>query len=174
MEPEKLTAAEAAAEKQRKEDLAAEIKRKDDVELKLFAQQIGIDADKHPKREDLQAAIELKAEEDAAAGRKAIRDADEEQAKSVATEEDRRTASARAVRALDAEFCRQVPQEAYSGSFEPGEAHPRFGGEYEVPNGKYRRTGSEWVFEFRKKRLISAVRATAANNYGGEGVKAVD
>ncbi|MFT4115428.1 hypothetical protein [Bradyrhizobium sp.] len=174
MDPEKLTAAEEAAEKQRKEGLAAEIKRKDDVELNLFAQQIGVDATKYPKREDLEAAIELKAEQDAAAGRKAIRDADQQQADSVAGEEDKRSMHARAVRALDAEFCRQVPQEAFSGSFDPGEEHPRFGGEYNVPDGKYRRTGSEWVFEFKKKRLVGAVRANEANSYGGKNVKHVD
>lgn len=175
IEADKLNAAEQASEDQRKADLAGDIERKDDVELKLFAVQLGVpDADKIAKRADLVAAIELKTEADAAAGRKALRAMEAEEAASVAAENDKRPPSSRVIRALNAEFCRDVPQEGRAGSFEPDDGHPRFGGGYDVPDGKYRVTGSDWVFEIRKKKLAAAVMATEANRYGGKGVIAVD
>lgn len=171
---ETMTAAELAAEKQRKADLALQMDRMDDTELKLFAVRVGVEPDKTPARKDLIAAIELKAEADAAAGRKAIRDMDEEEAKRVADEDDKRPAASRILRSLNAEFCRDIPQAGRAGSFEPEDDDPRFGGDYEVPNGKYRVVGSEWTFLIAKKKLVSAERATEGNKYGGKGVIAID
>lgn len=172
---EKTTPSEQVAEKQRKADLAAEIERKDDVELRMFAQQIGVtDVEKITARKDLVAAVELKAEVDAAAGRQAIRDMESEEASSVAGQDDKRLPTARILRALNAEFCRDIPQEARAGGFEPGDDDARFGGDYDVPDGKYRVLGSEWVFEIRKKKLAGAARATEKNHYGGKDVKAVE
>ncbi len=171
---ETMTAAEQQAEKQRKADLAAEMARMDEVELKLLAARAGVEADKYPKREDLIAAIELKAEADAATGRQALRDLEEEEKNSVATEDDRRPPATRIIRALNAEFCSDIPQEGRGGSFEPDEDHPRFGGDYDVPNGKYRVSGSEWLFLIHKKKLQAVERATEANKYGGKHVIAID
>jgi hypothetical protein len=75
---------------------------------------------------------------------------------------------------LNAEFCRDIPQEGRHGSFEPEEDHPRFGGDYDVPNGKYRVAGSEWLFLIHKKKLQGAERATEANKWGGKHVIAID
>ena len=171
---EKMTRAEKAAEKQRKADLAAEMERMDDNELKMLAQRAGVDASQHPERKDLVAAIELKAEADAAAGRAAIRDMEEQEGQSVANEDVNRPESSRIIRALNAEFCRDIPQEGRAGSFEPDEDHPRFGGDYDVPNGKYRVTGSEWLILIHNKKLMGIERATEANKYGGKHVIAVD
>lgn len=174
MDNEKMTAAEQRAEKRRKADLSAQIGRMDEVELGLFAQQVGVDASKTPAREDLIAAIELKAEVDAAAGRQALRDMEAEETVSVADEDSRRPAASRIIRALNAEFCRDIPQEGRHGSFEPDEDHPRFGGDYDVPNGKYRVVGSDWLFLIHRNKLQGAELATEKNNYGGKHVIAID
>ena len=171
---DKMTAAEIAAENQRKTDLAGEIERKDDVELKLFAGRVGVDADKYSVRADLVAAIELKAEADAAAGRKALKDMEDEEALKVAGEDDARPPQARVLRTLNAEFCKDIPQDGRHGTFEPSDGDIRFGGDYNVPNGKYRVAGSEWVFDIQKKKLVSAIRASEQNKYGGKGVIAID
>jgi hypothetical protein len=170
----KMTPAELADEKKRKAGLAAEIERMDDTELKLLAARVGVDPATTPERKDLVAAIELKAEADAAAGRQAIRDMDEQERTAVSDEDSKRPATARIIRALNAEFCRDIPQEGRHGSFEPDEDHPRFGGDYDVPNGKYRVSGSEWLILIHKKKLQGIERATEKNNYGGRHVIAVD
>lgn len=170
----KMTAGELADEKTRKEGLAAAMARMDDTELKLLALRAGVEADKYPKREDLIAAIELKAEADATLGRQALREMDEREAAAVSVEDSKRPASARIIRALNAEFCRDVPQAGRHGSFEPDEDDVRFGGDYDVPNGKYRVSGSEWLILIHKKKLQGIERATEQNNYGGKHVIAVD
>ena len=170
----KMTSVELADEKNRKEGLAAAMARMDDTELKLLAARAEVEADKYPKREDLIAAIELKAEADAAIGRKALREMDEQEATAVSAEDSKRPATARIIRALNAEFCRDIPQEGRHGSFEPDEDHPRFGGDYDVPNGKYRVSGSEWLILIHKKKLQGIERATEKNNYGGRHVIAVE
>lgn len=175
MSDEKLTAVEQAAEKARKADLAADLARKDPTELKLLAQQIGVvDADKIEKPEDLKAAIELKAEADAAAGRQRIRDMEAEEAESVGDEDANRPSTSRIIRALNAEFCRDIPQEGRHGSFEPDGDDPRFGGDYDVSNGKYRVVGSEWLFLIHRKKLQAVERAGDVNKYGGKYVIAID
>lgn len=174
MGTEKLTSAEQAAEKTRKAELAAEIERMDDTELALLAKRAGVDPAAFPKRPDLVAAIELKAEQDAALGRQALRDMDEGENRKVLAEDDRRAPTARILRALNAEFCRDIPQEGRAGSFAPDDGDVRFGGEYDVPDGKYRVGGSDWVFEITKKKLAGAVLASEANRYGGKGVIAVE
>jgi hypothetical protein len=170
MGKEQITSAEQQAEKQRKADLAAEISRMDDTELALLAKRIGVEPEKSQKREDLVAEVELKAEADAAAGRQAIRAMEEEEGAFVADEDSRRPAVSRIIRALNATFCGDIPQEGRHGSFEPDEDHPRFGGDYDVPNGKYRVAGSEWMFVIHKKKLMSAESATEANKWGGKHV----
>jgi hypothetical protein len=173
--PEKMTAAEQQAEKQRKQDLAAEIERMDDVELRMLAVRIKVpEVDKLTARKELVDAVESKAEADAALGRQAIRDMEAEEDGKVSSEDARRPATSRILRALNAEFCRDIPQEGRGGHFDPGDDHPRFGGSYDVPDGKYRVTGSEWVFEIKKKKLAGALQASEANKYGGKGVIAVD
>lgn len=174
MGTETMTAAEKQAEKKRKDDLAAEISRMDDVELGLLAKRAGVDAEKFPKREDLIAAIELKAEADAADGREALRNMEAEEQAFVADEDLRRPAVNRIIRALNAEYCRDIPPEGRHGSFEPDDDHPRFGGDYDVPNGKYRVVGSNWLFLIHKKKLQGAEIATEANKYGGKHVIAIE
>ncbi len=174
MGTETMTAAEIGAEKQRKADLAAEIERMDDTELKMLAQRMGVDPAATPARKDLVAAVELKAEADAALGRQKIREMEAEEEASIANEDTRRPASARIIRALNAEFCRDIPQDGRGGSFEPEEGDPRFGGDYDVPNGKYRVTGSEWLISIHKKKLMGIERASEANKYGGKHVIPID
>lgn len=171
---ETMTSNEQQAEKRRKADLAAEMKRMDDVELRLLAARVGVAADDTTKRDDLIAAIDLKAEADAAAGRQKIRDIEAEEGKTVEEEDAKRPATSRIIRGLNAEFCRDIPQEGRSGSFEPDEDHPRFGGDYDVPNGKYRVAGSEWLFLIHKKKLQGVERASEANKYGGKHVTEID
>lgn len=173
MGTETMTAAEVQAEKQRKADLSVQIERMDDVELNLFAKRIGVEPEKM-KRADLVAAVELKAEADAADGRQAIRDMETEEGEFVANEDVNRPASARIIRALNFEFCKDIPQAGRAGSFEPDSDDPRFGGDYDVKNGKYRVSGSEWLFLINNKKLISAERATEANKYGGKAVIAIE
>ena len=174
MADEKMTAAEIVAEKKRKADLAAEIERMDDTEIKMLAERVGVDPAATPARKDLVAAIELKAEADAAAGRQAIRDMEAEEGTAVADEDARRGPTARIVRALNADFCRDIPQDGRGGSFEPEEDDARFGGDYDVPNGKYRVTGSEWLISIHKKKLMGIERASEANKYGGKHVIPID
>lgn len=174
MAKEILTEAEKAADRQRKADLIASIERKDDVELNMFAKQIGLDPEKYSSRADLVTAIESLDEDNAAAGRQKIRDMETEEANSVASENDRRTAGSRIMHALNAEFCRDIPQEGRSGSFEPEDDDPRFGGDYDVPNGKYRVAGSEWLFLIAKKKIVSVERASERNKFGGKGVILID
>lgn len=165
----------AKAEEKRKKELHAELARKDAVELDIYAKELNIDISEAKTLEDKRAAIELHAEDEA---KKAIAEArikhmESEQGKSVASEDEKRDGAARALRQLNALFCRDIPQSARSGSFQPREDDALFGGDYEVPDGKYRVTGSEWVFQIRKKKLVDAVQATAANKYGGRDVIAV-
>lgn len=162
----------AAAEEKRKKDLHAELGRKDAVELDLYAKHLGIDIADAKTVEDKRAAIELHAEEQAkaAASEALIKHMEAEQGRKVAREDDSRDDAAKTVRQLNALFCRDIPQDARSGSFKPGKDDALFGGEYEVANGKYRVAGSDWVFEIRNRKLVNAVQATQANQYGGKGV----
>lgn len=170
-----MTASEQAAEKQRKADLAAELERKDKVELGLLAKKIGVPGhDKLHTRKDLIAAIEEKADADAAAGRQKIRDMEAEEGRFVAGQDDSRPQSSRVLRALNAEFCRDIPQEGRAGTFEPEDNDARFGGDYDAPDGKYRVVGSDWIFEIKGKKLASAIRASEQNRYGGRDVESVD
>lgn len=170
MSEETMTAAEISAEATRKAELAAEIKEMDDTQLAELAKRAEVDASAYPKREDLIAAIELKAEEDAAKGRQALRDIDAAQKAAVETEDTRRSEPARIIRALNAEWCREIPAEARGGHFEPDSDDPRFGGVYDVKNGKYRVAGSDWLFLIAGKRLVSAEFATEKNKWGGKAV----
>jgi hypothetical protein len=175
MKAETMTDAERAAEKARKEGLAAEMASMTDEQLADLATRAEVDAKAYPKRKDLIAAIELKAEADAAVGRQALREADEAQKKAVEDEDARRPAPSRIIVQLNAEFCRDMPEAARSsGAFEPDDGDPRFGGDYNVQNGKYRVVGSDWLFLIAGKRLVSAERATEANKWGGKAVIQVD
>ena len=164
----------AKAEAARKTDLAAKLARMDATELTLYANQIGARVEAQMSDEDIRAAIEL-TEENAAkaeADRVRIAQMEADEGDKIITENDGLDATSRAIRRLNTEFCRHVPQNAVGGSYEPGDDE-RFTGEYDVPNGKYRVTGSEWVFEIKKKALVSVVRAVPENNYGGKAVVAV-
>lgn len=165
----------AEIEDARKHDLAAKLKRMDVTELKIYAEKTGVDISSAPHRDDIVAAIELKEENDAkaAAAQKAIEDDEAAQARAIKDETDQRGPIERRIRALNGDFCRDVPQEARGGSFEPGEDHERFGGEYDVPDGRYRVTGSEWLFDIEDKRLARAQRATEQNRFGGNKVVAI-
>lgn len=165
----------AEIEEARQHDLAAKLKRMDVTELRLYAEKTGVDLSSAPHRDDIVAAIELKEENDAkaAAAQKAIEDDEKAQGEKIRDEADQRGPIERRVRALNAEFCRDVPQEARAGSFDPGEDHARFGGEYDVPDGRYRVVGSDWLFDIADKRVAGAQRATAQNNYGGKNVIAI-
>lgn len=170
-----MTDAERAAEQTRKAELAAEMQQMDDAQLAELAKRAEVDAKAHPKRDDLIAAIELKAEADAAEGRRAMRDADEKQKAAVEQEDAKRSEPARIIRALNAEFCREIPEAARaSGAFEPDDGDPRFGGDYNVKNGKYRVVGSNWLFLIAGKKLVSAELATEANKWGGKAVIPID
>jgi hypothetical protein len=165
----------AAAEEKRKKELHTELGRKDAVELDLYAKQLGIDISDAKTPEDKRAAIELQAEEQAKAAMAdaRIKHMESEQGRKVAREDDNRDDTAKIVRQLNALFCRDIPQDARSGSFKPGKDDALFGGEYDVADGKYRVAGSDWVFEIRKKKLAGAVQATQANQYGGKGVVSI-
>ncbi len=162
----------AAAEEKRKEDLHAELKRKDAVELDLYAKQHGIDLGEAKTVADKRAAIELHAEDEAkkAIGEQRIKHMESDQGKKVANEDQQRDDTARTMRQLNALFCRDIPQPARAGTFKPENGDVLFGGDYDVPDGKYRVAGSEWVFEIRKHKLVNALQASAANQYGGKGV----
>ncbi len=157
------------AEPKRKEELAAKLKRMDDTEVKLYAQKIGADITAAKDRADMEAAIELKEEDTAkaAAFKAAIEAEDAAQARAVATEADKRDPTERILRALNAEFCRDIPASARSGGFEPDDNDPRFGGDYDVANGRYRVSGSEYYFDIKGKKLVSAERAVPPD-FGGE------
>lgn len=171
---EKLTGAEQSAETKRKDELAAAIAAKDDVELKLFAKELDVpDVDKLSERKDLIAAIELHEEKVAGEHRARLRKMEDDEAAKVNGADDKRAPDAKAIRALNAEFCRALPEGSRSGQFEPGD-DARFTGDYSVKDGKYRVAGSDWVFEIRKGRLLRATRATPENGYGGKGVVAVE
>lgn len=169
-----LTSAEKSRIKDNVDGLEAEMKKMDDAAVKALAQRIDVPIEKYPERKDLEAAILLKAEADATAGVRRIRAMDEEEAAMIATSDDKRTEASRVVRRLHAEFTRDIPQEGRSGSYEPTEDDPRFGGDHPVPDGKYRPAGSDHIYEFKKKRLVGVTRATAGNDYGGKGVKSVE
>lgn len=159
------------AEAKRKADVTAAIERMDDVEVGLFAEKNGVDLAGLSTRVDKVAAIELKLDADAkaAADAAAIADIEADQADDIAAEDDGRDATARIIRRLNSEFCGDVPQAAREGGYEPDEGGA-FSGEYPVKDGRYRVVGSEWLFDFKKKRLVSANRASAANKFGGKGV----
>lgn len=169
--PDERVRAREDAEAKRKADLAAAIERMDDVELGLLASKNGVDIGGLTARADIVAAVEMKLDDDAkaAADAQALADIEADQASEIADEEDGRDATAKIVRRLNTEFCRDVPQAAREGSFEP-EDGGAFSGEYPVKDGRYRVVGSEWLFDFRKKRLALATRAAAANKFGGKGV----
>lgn len=165
----------AAAEEKRKKNLHEELKRKDATELKLYAQQHSFDLSGAETVADMRAKIELLAEEVAkkAATEEEIKHLEDEEMRKIAREGGDRDQVNKDLRALNALFCSAVPQAARDGSFEPEKGDPVFGGEYEIPNGKYRVVGSEWVFEIRKGKLAGVVRAAPQNGYGGKDVIAV-
>lgn len=169
------TKAAEAAEAKRKADLHAHLERKDGVELGLFAKEQGIDLTGVTATDDMRATIELHMEAEAkkAAADAAIRDMEAGEARKIAREAGGRDDTANTMRTLNALFCRDVPQGARAGSFKPAQDDALFGGEYDVPNGKYRVAGSEWVFEIKNDKLVNAVRATQQNQYGGKGVISV-
>lgn len=169
-----LTAAEQAQVKQAMDGLTAEVKTMDDAALKGLAAKIGVEAEKFPKRDDLETATLNKAHEDAIAGVKKIRAMDEEEAAMIATADDKRPEASRIIRRLHAEFTRDIPQDARGGVYEPDDDHPVFGGDHAVPDGKYRPAGADHIYQFKKKRLVSVYRADASNDYGGKGVQPVD
>lgn len=157
-------------------NLAEKLEKMDDTEIKLYAQQQGIDVAKVTDRAGLVAAIEQKASEAAAAAvaAKKLQDDEAAQAASIAGEEDRRSATDKVIRALNADFCRDVPPAARSGgTFEPDEGDPRFGGDYDVPNGRYRVVGSDHLFDVKGKKLVAVHRASAVNKWGGAKVVAI-
>lgn len=164
-----------AVETRRKADLHAELERKDTVELGLFAKDKGVDLGGAATDADMHAAIELHMEAEAkkAAADAAIKEIEAQEARSIARENDGRDDTARTLRALNAVFCSDVPQDARGGTFKPVKGDAVFGGDYDVPNGKYRVAGSEWVFEIKGDKLVGAVRATQQNQYGGKGVTSV-
>lgn len=172
---DKTKAAAEAAEAKRKSELHEELKRKDAVELGLFAKEHGIDLTGSTTPEDMRAAIELHMEDQAkkAAADQAIKDMEADQAKKIAKESGSRDDTAKTMRALNTLFCSNVPQDARAGSFKPEKGDEVFGGDYDVPNGKYRVAGSEWVFEIKNDKLVGAVRASQRNDYGGKGVISV-
>ena len=174
MSEKMMTAAEQSAEATRKAGLAAEMAEMDDAQLADLARRAEVDASAYPKREDLIAAIELKAEEEAAKGRQALREMDEQERLAVSNQDSKRSATSLIIRALNAEFCRDIPQEGRGGSFEPEGDDPRFGGVYDVKNGKYRVAGSDWLFLISGKRLVSAETATEKNGWGGKAVIAIE
>jgi hypothetical protein len=67
-------------------------------------------------------------------------------------------AVAQTIGRFDREFCAALPDAARLGDFAPADDDERFAAPVGVPDGKYRRTGSDWVFEFRRRRLVNAVR----------------
>jgi aminopeptidase N len=171
---EKLTQGERAELEKYNTDLAAEIAAMDDTELGLLAKRADVDASKYPKRDDLIAAIKEKASADFAAGKVELREMAESESQRVMATEEARPASARIIRALNASFCRDMPEEARAGAYEPTADEGEFGGEYAVANGIYRVLGSEWVFEIKGKRLIRAFNARPENKWGGDKVVQVD
>lgn len=79
----------------------------------------------------------------------------------------------RAVAKFNVEFCRDLPQSARGGGFEPGD-DPRFAGEFDVPDGVYRVAGGEWLHTFKGGRYTGSARATEANRWGGDKVVSVN
>lgn len=80
---------------------------------------------------------------------------------------------------FNADFCRELPQDPRSGQhakdghYTQVEGDKFDGREFPVPDGRYRVAGSEWVFDFEGGAFIEAMRATAANEFGGPDVIAV-
>lgn len=169
-----LTQGERADLEKYNTDLAAEIAAMDDTELGMLAKRAELDATQYKSREDLVAAIKEKAAADYTAGKIELRKMVEEENRAADAQVANRSASARAVAGLNFNFCRDLPEEARSGSFSPIEGDAAFGGEYAVPNGRYRVVGSEWIFEIRGKRLVSAFVANASNNWGGDKVVQIE
>jgi hypothetical protein len=148
----------------------------DDVELKLLAKRIGVD--------DRQKIPEAQGPDrgDRAEGRgrcrgrpQAIRDME---ARKPRRRRARRQAAAGGAHHPRAQrrILPRHPAGRRAAVSSPEEDHPRFGGDYDVPNGKYRVAGSEWLFLIHKKKLqgVERSRATEANKYGGKHVIAVD
>ncbi|MCD0419484.1 hypothetical protein LOC51_19895 [Rubrivivax sp. JA1024] len=144
-----------------------------DADLLALAQSIGVDVFKGDasglSRDDLIAAIELHEEAQVEAAAKQLAADEAAQAASVAREAGDRSPSDQVIRRLNADFSRDVPQAARSGEFDPA-GDPRFGGEYDVPNGRYRVVGCDWVFQIKSKKLASVLEASPANKWGGKSV----
>ncbi|MFT0876003.1 hypothetical protein VRZ08_05540 [Rhodopseudomonas sp. G2_2311] len=118
-----------------------------------------------------EAAAKQKAAEEAA---KKLVDDEAAQAAKIAAEDSGRSAVDRVIRRLNSDFCRDLPEGARSGDYDAdADRDQRFSEPYEVPNGRYRVAGSDWVFEIKSKKLVSAFRATDANRWGGKGVVSV-
>lgn len=84
-----------------------------------------------------------------------------------------------AVRQFNAVFTRALPQHdgsgqhARNGNYTQVEGDQYDGQTFDIPDGAYRVTGSDWVFVFEGGGFVEAMRATEANNYGGKDVIAV-
>ncbi len=166
-----MSKTEHDAEAARIEALLQELSALSEADLAKRAGVEGVDPKKYKTREELVAAVEAKISDEIGKVRLAEMEKAEAEAAKMASSLDN---VSRVVRALNAEFCRDIPQEGRGGAFEPEEDHPRFGGDYNVPNGKYRVAGSEWMFLIHKKKLQGAERATEANNWGGKHVITVE
>lgn len=198
-----LTPIERAEVEQYCKELAAEISTMDGVEIGILAERAQVDAEKFPERAHLEAAIEEKARADFIKGKVELREMTETQNKRADEEDRKRTAEARVLHALNREFSRIVPATLHMfvmpelpenptqedlrreklmqrmighwvGSYCPPRGDPSFGGEYAVPNGKYRVAGSPFIFEFKSRRLVEVRAANPDNDFGGEDVKAVN
>lgn len=85
-----------------------------------------------------------------------------------------RQPAAQALRALNADFCADIPQEGRAGRYS-ATPHDRFARLPELPvaDGKYRVLGSGWVLVLRRGRLVEAIEAKAPH-WGGKGVITVE
>lgn len=77
-------------------------------------------------------------------------------------------AQVRSLIALNAEFCRDVPQEARGGRYGAVD-RKRFARQIPVPNGRYRVTGSDWILTIDRSAFAAAERAVPPH-YGGPDV----
>lgn len=82
---------------------------------------------------------------------------------------------AEALRRFNADWCAALPDRAKGAeAVEYSDPDPdRFGAALPVADGRYRVAGGDWVFAFAGGKFTGAVKATRANQYGGEGVVTV-
>lgn len=169
-----MNTTEQQALAKRQADLLAELNALPDADLQKRAAAEGVDTSKLKTRENVVEAIEIKISDDEGKARlEAMQRAEDELARS--DKESGTDRVARTIRTLNAAFCADIPQSGRGGSFSPDDdPGGKFDGGYDVPDGKYRVTGSDWVFSIKKKKLDEAVLATPENKYGGKGVIAVE